>query len=116
MPGSRGFVMVRARVALLALLMTAVGFVPSPSPAAVVRQNVTFSVTNPLAPLRTWTIHGVMIRPTAGCSRGVLLAMHGLSYGKWAWDFPLHPETYSVAQALSARGYAMVAVDELGYG
>jgi len=108
--------MVRARVALLALLMTAVGFVPSPSPAAVVRQNVTFSVTNPLAPLRTWTIHGVMIRPTAGCSRGVLLAMHGLSYGKWAWDFPLHPETYSVAQALAARGYAMVAVDRLGYG
>jgi len=109
--------MIRARVALVALGLVAATFVPGSAPAAApVRQNVTFSVTNPLAPLHTWTIHGVMIRPTAGCSRGVLLAMHGLSYGKWAWDFPLRPETYSVAQALAARGYAMVAVDRLGYG
>ena len=109
--------MVRARVALLGLALVAAGFVPGSAPAAgPVRQNVTFTVTNPLAPLKAWKIHGEMILPSAGCSRGVLLAMHGLSYGAWAWDFPLRPETYSVAQALAARGYAMVAVDELGYG
>ena len=109
--------MIRVRGVLVGLALIAAGLVPGSAPAAgPVRQNVTFTVTNPLAPLKTWTIRGVMIRPTAGCSRGVLLAMHGLSYGKWAWDFPLRPETYSVAQALAARGYAMVAVDELGYG
>jgi pimeloyl-ACP methyl ester carboxylesterase len=42
--------------------------------------------------------------------------MHGLSYGKWAWDFPYQPATYSAAEALANRGYAILAVDELGYG
>jgi pimeloyl-ACP methyl ester carboxylesterase len=101
---------------LAAILLTAVPLLPGSAPAAgPVREPVTFRVTNVL-PGTTYTIHGFMVRPAAGCSRGVLLAMHGLSYGKWAWDFPIRPGTYSVAAALAARGYALVAVDELGYG
>jgi pimeloyl-ACP methyl ester carboxylesterase len=109
--------MVRSRVPIVVAALALLPFVPASAPAAgITREPVTFTVRNPLNPLRTYTIQGVLIRPTAGCTRSVLLAMHGLSYGKWAWDFPLRPETYSVAQALAARGYAMVTIDRLGYG
>jgi len=109
--------MVRSRIPLVVLAMALLPFVPASSPAVgVTREPVTFTVKNPLSPLRTYTIQGVLIRPTAGCTQSVLLAVHGLSYGKWSWDFPLRPATYSVAQALAARGYAVVAIDRLGYG
>jgi len=109
--------MIRSRIPLVILALALLPFVPVSSTAAgITREPVTFTVQNPLDPFYTFTIQGVLIRPTAGCTRSVLLAIHGLSYGKWAWDFPLRPETYSVAQALAARGYAMVAIDRLGYG
>jgi pimeloyl-ACP methyl ester carboxylesterase len=109
--------MVRSRVLLCVLALALLPFAPSVAPAATItREPVTFVVTNPLTPLRSWTVRGTLIRPSAGCARSVLLAVHGLSYGKWAWDFPLRPETYSVAQALAQRGYATVAIDRLGYG
>ena len=82
----------------------------------IVREPIAFSVTNPAIPGSRYTIHGELVRPRAGCTGSVLLAMHGLSYGAWAWDFPLDPPAYSVAQSLAERGYATVAVDELGYG
>src|SRR6266568_974799 len=107
--------MVRARVALLLMIA---GLVPlagrsSQAQTSIVREPVSFSVTN-LG--HTYTIRGELVRPRAGCSKSVLLAMHGLSYGAWAWDFPINPDTYSVAQALAKRGYALLTVDELGYG
>src|SRR2546421_14243 len=109
--------MLRARIGLVALASVLLPLAAHSSPAAtVVREPVSFTVTNPASPGQTYRINGVLVRPSAGCSGSVLLAMHGLSYGAWAWDFPLRPETYSVAQALAARGYATVAVDELGYG
>lgn len=108
---------VRAHIAVVVAVVATLCMAPRPSPGvAFVREKVSFKVTNPLAPLRTYTVRGVLVRPAAGCAHSVILAMHGLSYGKWAWDFPLHPELYSVAEAMANRGYAMVAVDELGYG
>src|ERR1041384_3496004 len=63
---------------------------------AIVKTPVAFQVKNPLDPLHgTYTIRGFLMRP-AGCTTSVILALHGLSYGQWAWDFPLRPETYSV--------------------
>jgi pimeloyl-ACP methyl ester carboxylesterase len=108
--------MVRARFALLLLVVAWFPLVPAAGDGGIIREPVSFMVANPLAPGKTYTIHGTMIRPRAGCTGSVLLAMHGLSYGAWAWDFPLRPDTYSVAQALAKRGFAMVAVDRLGYG
>jgi len=115
---------VRARLAAccgcllaLALALTPAVAGPASGPGpTVVREPIAFRVTNPVVPGHTYTIRGELVRPRAGCSGSVLLAMHGLSYGQWAWDFPLSPATYSVAQALAERGYATVAVDELGYG
>jgi pimeloyl-ACP methyl ester carboxylesterase len=107
----------RLRVVLVTSILLALPLAvrPAPAVATITREPVAFTVSNPLDPLNTYTVKGTLIRP-AGCTASVLLAMHGLSYGRWAWDFPLEPETYSVAQALAERGYAMVAVDELGYG
>ena len=100
------------------LLIIALAFAPlavQPSQAGIIREAVSFTVTNPLNPGHAYTIRGELVRPRAGCSNSVLLAMHGLSYASWAWDFPLDPDRYSVAQALAERGYALLAVDRLGY-
>ena len=105
---------IRAGVLVGAIALTTLAV--QPSQAGVIREAVSFTVTNPLNPGHDYTIRGELVRPRAGCSNSVLLAMHGLSYGAWAWDFPLQPDTYSVALALAKRGYAMVAVDRLGYG
>jgi pimeloyl-ACP methyl ester carboxylesterase len=110
--------MTRVRIALLVVSIGLAPMATQPSNAStgIVREAVSFTVTNPLNPGHAYTIRGELVRPRAGCSRGVLLAMHGLSYGAWAWDFPLQPDRYSVAQALAKRGYALLAVDRLGYG
>jgi pimeloyl-ACP methyl ester carboxylesterase len=109
--------MIRLRIALAVSLVLGLSLAVRPAPATVTvtREAVSFQVTNPLDQLTTYTVEGTLIRPL-GCTASVLLGVHGLSYGRWAWDFPLEPETYSVAQALAERGYAMLAIDKLGYG
>lgn len=109
--------MTRIRVAFAVSILLCLPLAARPSTGSVpiTREPVAFRVTNPLDPLKAYTVKGTLIRP-AGCMKSVLLALHGLSYGRWAWDFPLRPETYSVAQALAERGYGMVAIDLLGYG
>jgi len=105
--------MIRSRFLLVLSLLIAIPMAPAHAPAAgPVKEPISFTVQNPLQPLKLWKVKGFLMRPAAGCARSVLLAMHGLSYGQWAWDFP----GYSVAEALAARGYAVAAVDELGYG
>ena len=55
-------------------------------------------------------------------SKTVVLLLHGLSYGYWAWDFPVPdvviaaPYQYSIARYLASHGFDAVAIDELGYG
>jgi pimeloyl-ACP methyl ester carboxylesterase len=81
----------------------------------VVRSEVAFTVSNPADPGHLSTVRGTLVRPE-GCTSSVLLAEHDLSYGRWAWDLPLDPATYSMAQGLAERGHALLAIDELGYG
>src|SRR5438105_6946639 len=109
--------MTRIRIAVVVVTMALAPLAVRPSRAAsgIVREPVSFTVTNPLTPGHAYTIRGELVRPRAGCSGSVLLAMHGLSYASWAWDFPLQPDRYSVAAALAKRGYALLAVDRLGY-
>src|SRR5438094_1317615 len=107
---------IRTAVVLVTMALAPLAVQPARAVSGIVREPVSFTVTNPLNPGHAYTIRGELVRPRAGCSRGVLLAMHGLSYGAWAWDFPLQPGSYSVAQALAKRGYALLAIDRLGYG
>ena len=84
----------------------------------VVTEPITFRVTNPLEPLFQRNVRGTLYLPAADvrCNKTVVLLMHGLSYGAWAWDIPLDPATYSMARTLAEHGYPAIAVDELGYG
>jgi len=108
----------RFRALLLSIAVACAPTIATTSRAAgdgIVRESVSFVVTNPTDG-SVWTLAGTLVRPREGCTGSVLLAMHGLSYGQWAWDFPIEASRYSVAQALAERGYALVAIDELGYG
>lgn len=46
----------------------------------------------------------------------VQLLVHGGTYNHRYWDWPLRPDRYSYARAAVAAGYAVLAVDRLGYG
>lgn len=83
----------------------------------LVVSEVTFTVTNPLAPGETFTVAGSLVRAAGEpCGDSVMLLTHGLSYGRWAWDFPVDTETYSTARTLARAGYPAVTIDKLGYG
>ena len=99
-------------LALIILLAAA------PSQAQVVTTSVSFRVTNPLEPFFPKTVRGTLYLPAAAprCNRTVVLLLHGLSYGAWAWDFPLDNATYSMARTLASHGFPALAIDELGYG
>src|SRR5258706_8329631 len=99
-------------LALMILLIAA------PSAAQVVTAPVSFRVTNPLEPFFARTVRGTLYLPASAprCNRTVVLLLHGLSYGAWAWDFPVDNSTYSMARTLASHGYAAVTIDELGYG
>jgi len=106
---------IRAAAALVLVTLLPLAAAPSHATAPIVKEAVSFKVTNPMDPGKTYTINGVLTRP-AGCVSNVLLALHGLSYGAWAWDFTdVGGGSYSVANALAARGYGLLAIDELGY-
>jgi pimeloyl-ACP methyl ester carboxylesterase len=78
--------------------------------AALVRRDVSFEVTNLMELGATHAIHGFRIEPACNADTVVLL-QHGLSYTSEAWDQP----GYSYARVLASAGYAVVAIDRLGY-
>ena len=85
---------------------------PSSVHPPLARQDVAFTVANPLEPGEARTIRGFRIDPPCQAST-VILLQHGLSYTGEAWDF--FPE-YSTARILARAGYSVVAIDRLGYG
>jgi len=109
---------VRRLIAVIAC-SSLLGIVPVSSEAAdVVVEPISFQVSNPLDPGATYEVAGNLYRPSVApdCEASVMLLVHGLSYGAWGWDFPVEPETYSVARALAARGFPAVSIDLPGYG
>lgn len=97
------------------LAAIAAGFaVPGIAPADEVplaKTRVEFTVANPQENGAPRTVVGYRYDPPCKASTVVLL-QHGLSYHKEAWDIP----GYSVAQPLARAGYAVIAIDRLGYG
>jgi pimeloyl-ACP methyl ester carboxylesterase len=77
----------------------------------LIKQRVEFTVTNPAENGASHQIVGYRYDTYCNSPTAVLL-LHGLSYTKEAWDFP----GYSYAQKLAEAGYAVIAVDRLGYG
>ncbi|MEW6473923.1 MAG: alpha/beta fold hydrolase [Actinomycetota bacterium] len=99
------------------MVVTIAGFaVTGDAPAqtrgvGLLRRSVEFTVTNPTEGGAPRRIAGYRYDTFCDSSTAILL-MHGLSYTKEAWDFP----GYSVAQKLAQAGYAVFAIDRLGYG
>ncbi|AUX23263.1 uncharacterized protein SOCEGT47_037860 [Sorangium cellulosum] len=81
---------------------------------SLTRTPVTYRVTDPVARSAEHEIHGFRIDPPCAAASVVLL-QHGLSYSAEAWDF-LPEHGYSYARTLAEAGYAVVAIDRLGYG
>jgi pimeloyl-ACP methyl ester carboxylesterase len=77
----------------------------------LIRQRVEFTVVHSTEGGEERRIVGYRYDTFCNSPTAVLL-MHGLSYTKESWDFP----GYSVAQKLAAAGYAVFAIDRLGYG
>jgi pimeloyl-ACP methyl ester carboxylesterase len=75
------------------------------------RTDVSFTVTNLQELGAERQVHGYRVDPPCAATTVVLL-QHGLSYTSEAWDFP----EYSYARTLARAGYAVVAIDRLGYG
>ena len=111
--------------AVAASALFTIGPDATPGTAAAVEVTpVTYKVVlsqDAALPGATYTVRGFHYGSTERSSTVVLL-LHGLSYGYWAWDFPTHlsepgnPYTYQLARYLAVHGYDAVAVDELGYG
>jgi pimeloyl-ACP methyl ester carboxylesterase len=63
-------------------------------------------------------LFGVVCTPGPSAPRpsSVQLLVHGGTYNHRYWDWPLRPERYSYVRAAVSAGYAVLAVDRLGYG
>ena len=101
----------------LCMVVTMAGFAfTSDAPAetrgvGLIKTRVEFTVMNSAEGNKARKIVGY--RYDTFCqSQTVVLLMHGLSYTKESWDVP----EFSVAQRIAEAGYAVIAIDRLGYG
>jgi len=62
------------------------------------------------------TINGRLCTPQGQTPKTVMLALHGITYNSEYWDPGYHPDTYSFARKAMDSGYAVFAIDRLGYG
>jgi pimeloyl-ACP methyl ester carboxylesterase len=107
----RRFSLLAAAVSIVAAVVAPGGTGTAGDALGLERQAVSFEVGNPQESGTVRTIAGYRYDPPCKASTVVLL-QHGLSYTKEVWDFP----SYSLARPLAAAGYAVVAIDRLGYG
>lgn len=63
-----------------------------------------------------FTIHGRLCLPEDGAPETVMLALHGITYTNLYWNSGYEPDTYNFSQYATDAGYAVYAIDRLGYG
>jgi pimeloyl-ACP methyl ester carboxylesterase len=64
----------------------------------------------------TFSIVGELCRPAQGRARTLQILLHGASFNRHYWDFPLRPRRYSYVRHANAAGFATLSVDRLGTG
>ena len=88
--------------------------------AAVAAQPVCRSMTFPVGLTpdqpRKYRIYAKLCQPRHGKATAVHVALHGGMYNHIYWDWPYKPELYSYVRAMTAAGYAVLAVDRIGTG
>lgn len=63
------------------------------------------------------TLRGTLCREPGGTPpRAVLVLVHGSTYSRVYWDFPVNPARYSAPRILARVGYLTLAIDRLGSG
>lgn len=89
----------------------------SPSPSGATCRAYSFKILQNAGDATRQSVWGQL------CRRGALTAktpvqilIHGGAYNHTYWDNPYHPATYSYVKRATARGYATLNIDRLGYG
>jgi pimeloyl-ACP methyl ester carboxylesterase len=59
---------------------------------------------------------GDLCRPARGRARTLQILLHGASFNRGYWDFPLRPRRYSYVRHANAAGFGTLALDRLGTG
>jgi pimeloyl-ACP methyl ester carboxylesterase len=62
------------------------------------------------------TLRGTLCRPSRGRPRAALVLVHGTTYSRVYWDFPVDPSRYSAVRLLAGAGNLTLAIDKLGSG
>src|SRR6202012_1165558 len=96
-------------------------FVPAVASAAepsfgVSCQEVSFKVSLDNSSPGTLHMDGTLCVPPGNHHHILQLLVHGGSYNRVYWDFPLDPAHYSYVKWANAAGYATLAVDRIGAG
>lgn len=92
-------------------------FVNTTVPSSVLNHQVAPIPVASIASPQRLTIHGrLCLPPNAPAPKTVLFALHGITYTNQYWDAGYQPGTYSFARSMMRAGYAVFAIDRLGYG
>ena len=104
-------------IALQVVLFQVLGVAVAAAEAPPVRcERLTFSVAlMPGAPANQ-TLVGYLCARGAIQHKTIQVLIHGGTYDHLYWDFPFEPETYSYVEAVTAAGYATLALDRIGSG
>lgn len=100
--------------------IVAFGMVPSASPASALAgascQQLTVPVSLAPGVAQDQTVQGILCLPDAPYGSQVDILLHGSSYNKTYWDWPVNQPVYSYVQRTLEAGRAIFAYDRLGVG
>ncbi len=65
---------------------------------------------------KRYEVVGTLGVPASPIPSRVQLLLHGSTYGRYYWDFPLEPERYSYVRHMTNGGWATLALDRIGIG